>query len=167
MIGGTNNASEEINARRLSGTENQGGLRRQRYDTGGRRQEDESRAQLHEQTYRPREQHEGRRPDEPVQTAGAVGDRSFGGRSMTDEGKAAVVISLWTIAFNAGILLAASMSKSIGFMLAISATLILITFFRADARIEAERRRRKKYQEDIERRIEEVLSNGSDIHSDR
>ena len=47
---------------------------------------------------------------------------------MTDEGKAAVVISLWTIAFNAGILLAASMSKSIGFMLAISATLILITF---------------------------------------
>ena len=86
---------------------------------------------------------------------------------MSDEGKAAVVISLWTIAFNAGILLAASMSKSVGFMLAISATLILITFFRADARIEAERRRRKKYQEDIGRRIKEAMSHGSNNDSDR
>lgn len=76
---------------------------------------------------------------------------------MSDEGKAAVVISLWTIAFNAGILLAATMSKSIGFMLAISATAILIMYFRADARIEAERRRRKRYQEDAERRAEEAM----------
>lgn len=76
---------------------------------------------------------------------------------MTDEGKAAVVISLWTIAFNAGILLAAGVSKPIGFMLSISATLILIMYFHADARIEAEKRRRKRYQQDAERRAEEAM----------
>ena len=76
---------------------------------------------------------------------------------MSDEGKAAVVISLWTIAFNAGLLVAASGSKPIGFMLAITATVILITYFHADARIEAERRRRKKYQADAERRAREAL----------
>lgn len=76
---------------------------------------------------------------------------------MTDEGKAAVVISLWTIAFNAGLLVAASGSKPIGFMLAITATVILITYFHADARIEAERHRRKKYQADAERRAREAL----------
>ena len=76
---------------------------------------------------------------------------------MTDEGKAAVVISLWTIASNAGLLVAAGGSKPIGFMLAITATVILITYFHADARIEAERRRRKKYQADAERRAREAL----------
>ena len=76
---------------------------------------------------------------------------------MTDEGKAAVVISLWTIAFNAGLLVAAGGSKPIGCMLAITATVILITYFHADARIEAERRRRKKYQADAERRAREAL----------
>ena len=76
---------------------------------------------------------------------------------MSDEGRAAVVISLWTISFNAGLLLAASWSKPIGFMLAITATVILITYFHADARIEAERRRRKKYQADAERRAREAL----------
>lgn len=78
---------------------------------------------------------------------------------MSDEGRAAVVISLWTISFNAGLLLAASWSKPIGFMLAITATIILISYFRADARIEAERRRRKRYQADAERRVREALKN--------
>lgn len=78
---------------------------------------------------------------------------------MSDEGRAAVVISLWTISFNAGLLLAASWSKSIGFMLAISATAILIMYLRADTRIEAERRRRKRYQADAERRVREALKN--------
>lgn len=81
---------------------------------------------------------------------------------MTNEGKAAAVISLWAIAFNAGLLLAASWSKPIGLMLAISATLIFLVFLAEDARVEAERRRRLRYQQDCERRAEEVLKNDKD-----
>lgn len=76
---------------------------------------------------------------------------------MSDEGKCGVVLALWTIAFNAGLLVAADGSKPIGFMLMISATAILLTYLRADARIEAEKRRRKRYQQDCERRAEEAL----------
>lgn len=76
---------------------------------------------------------------------------------MTEEGKGAVILSLWAIAFNAGVLLAAADCKGIGFMLMLTATAILITYLRADARVDAERRRRKKYQEDTERRIEEAM----------
>lgn len=86
---------------------------------------------------------------------------------MSDEGRAAVVISLWTIAFNAGILLAAGVNRPIGFMLAISATVILVMYFHSDARIEAERRRRKRYQEDAERRIKEAMKHDRDTDTDR
>lgn len=78
---------------------------------------------------------------------------------MTNEGKAAAVISLWAIAFNAGLLLAASWSKPIGLMLAISATLIFLVYLAEDARVEAERRRRLRYQQDCERRVEEAMNN--------
>lgn len=78
---------------------------------------------------------------------------------MTDEGKGAVVLSLWVIAFNAGVLLAAADCKGIGFMLMLTATAILVTYLRADGRVEAERRRRLRYQQDCERRAEEVLKN--------
>ena len=78
---------------------------------------------------------------------------------MTNEGKAAAVISLWAIAFNAGLLLAASWSKPIGLMLAISATLIFLVFLAEDARVEAERRRRLRYQQECERRIQEAMNN--------
>lgn len=78
---------------------------------------------------------------------------------MSDEGRGTAVISLWAIAFNAGLLLAASWSKPIGLMLAISATLIFLVYLAEDARVEAERRRRLKYQQDCERRAEEVLKN--------
>jgi hypothetical protein len=81
---------------------------------------------------------------------------------MTNEGKAAAVISLWAIAFNAGLLLAASWSKPIGLMLAISATLIFLVYLAEDARVEAERRRRLRYQQDCERRIQEATRNDKD-----
>ena len=77
---------------------------------------------------------------------------------MTEEGKGATVLSLWAIAFNAGVLLAAGDCKGIGFMLMLTATAILITYLRADARVEAEKRRRKKYESDCERRIEEAMN---------
>ena len=81
---------------------------------------------------------------------------------MTNEGKAAAVISLWAIAFNAGLLLAASWSKPIGLMLAISATLIFLVYLAEDTRVEAERRRRLRYQQDCERRIQEATRNDKD-----
>lgn len=76
---------------------------------------------------------------------------------MSDEGKAAVVISLWTIAFNAGILLAAGANRAIGFMLAVTATVILVVYLRADARVDAEKRRRRHYQADADKRAREAL----------
>ena len=81
---------------------------------------------------------------------------------MTDEGRAGICIALWSIAFHAGMFIAAGVSKPVGLMLMGCATAILVAMLRADGRVEAERRRRKKYQEDIERRIEEVLKNDED-----
>ena len=77
---------------------------------------------------------------------------------MTDEGKGAVVLSLWVIAFNAGVLLAAAGCKGIELMLMLTATAILATYLRADARVDAEKRRRLKYQQDCERRIQEATN---------
>lgn len=76
---------------------------------------------------------------------------------MTDEGKGAVVLSLWVVAFNAGVLLAAADCKGIGFMLMLTATAILVTYLRADARVDAEKRRRKKYEADCAKRAREAL----------
>ena len=81
---------------------------------------------------------------------------------MSDEGKGAVVLSLWVIAFNAGVLLAAAGCKGIGLMLMLTATAILVTYLRADGRVEAEKRRRLKYQQDCERRAEEAMKNDED-----
>lgn len=46
---------------------------------------------------------------------------------MSDESKAAIAVSLWCVAFNGGILLAAE-HKAVGFMIAISATLIFLVY---------------------------------------
>lgn len=46
---------------------------------------------------------------------------------MSDESKAAIAVSLWCIAFNGGILLAAE-HKAVGFMIAVSATLIFLVY---------------------------------------
>lgn len=81
---------------------------------------------------------------------------------MSDEGKAGVSIALWSIAFHAGVLVAAGINKPVGLMLMACATAILIAALRADGRVEAERRRRLRYQQDCERRAEEVLKNDKD-----
>ncbi|HCJ40581.1 hypothetical protein [uncultured Ruminococcus sp.] len=73
---------------------------------------------------------------------------------MSDESKAAIAVSLW-IAFNGGILLAAE-HKAVGFMIAISATLIFLVYLAGDIRLEAEKKRRKRYQQDCARREQEV-----------
>lgn len=79
---------------------------------------------------------------------------------MTNEGKAAVIITLWSIAFHAGVFVAAGVSKPVGLMLMGCATAILVAMLRADGRVEAERRRRLRYQQDCEKRAEEVLRHG-------
>ena len=78
---------------------------------------------------------------------------------MTDESRAGICIALWSIAFHAGVFVAAGVSKPVGLMLMGCATAILVAMLRADGRVEAERRRRLKYQQDCERRAEEVLRN--------
>ena len=74
---------------------------------------------------------------------------------MSDESKAAIAVSLWCVAFNGGILLAAE-HKAVGFMIAISATLIFLVYLAGDIRLEAEKKRRKRYQQDCARREQEV-----------
>lgn len=74
---------------------------------------------------------------------------------MDDETKATIAVSLWCIAFNGGILLAAE-HKAVGFMIAISATLIFLVYLAGDIRLEAEKKRRKRYQQDCARREQEV-----------
>ena len=53
--------------------------------------------------------------------------------------------------------MAAGVNKTVGLMMMACATAILISVLRADRRIEAEKRRRRKYQEDAERRAEEAM----------
>lgn len=79
---------------------------------------------------------------------------------MTDESRAGICIALWSIAFHAGVFVAAGVSKPVGLMLMGCATAILVAMLRADGRVEAERRRRLKYQQDCEKRAEEVLRHG-------
>ena len=74
---------------------------------------------------------------------------------MDDETKATIAVSLWCIAFNGGILLAAE-HKAVGFMIAVSATLIFLVYLAGDIRLEAEKKRRKRYQQDCARREQEV-----------
>ena len=81
---------------------------------------------------------------------------------MTDEGKAGICIALWSIAFHAGVFVAAGVSKPVGLMLMGCATAILVATLRADGRVEAERRRRLRYQQDCERRTEEAMKNDED-----
>lgn len=78
---------------------------------------------------------------------------------MTNEGKAAVATALWCIAFNSGIILAAE-HKALGFMLAISATVIFLIYLIEDAKAEhikkAKDERLKNYKADCARREQEA-----------
>lgn len=76
---------------------------------------------------------------------------------MSDEGKASVVVALWTLAFTAGLFIA-DQAKPLGFMIMIASTLVLAIILRADAKVEAEKRRRRRYEADCARRAEEAHS---------
>jgi high-affinity K+ transport system ATPase subunit B len=88
---------------------------------------------------------------------------------MSDEGRASVATALWCIAFNSGIILAAE-HKALGFMLAISATLIFLVYLAEEAKAEhiksAKDNRLEKYKEDCARREQEALKNARHIDSD-
>lgn len=78
---------------------------------------------------------------------------------MTNEGKAAIATALWCISFNSGIILAAE-HKALGFMLAISATVIFLIYLIEDAKAEHIKRssgkRLENYKADCARREEEA-----------
>lgn len=76
---------------------------------------------------------------------------------MTNEGKAGICIALWSIAFHAGMFIAAGVSKPVGLMLMGCATAILVAMLRAEGRVDAEKRRRKKYEADCAKRAREAL----------
>ena len=76
---------------------------------------------------------------------------------MTDEGKATALIALWSIAFHAGMFIAAFFNRPIGFTLMVCSTLVLAVYLRAEARLDAEIHRRKRYQQDCARRAEEAM----------
>lgn len=73
-----------------------------------------------------------------------------------DENKAAVICIAWSITFIVGMFMTAILSKPFGITLMVVSTLILIIYLRADGRIEAEKKRRKLYEQDCERRAEEA-----------
>ena len=77
---------------------------------------------------------------------------------MTDEGKATALIALWSIAFHAGMFTAAFFNRPIGFTLMICSSVVLAVYLHEDGKLEAERRRRKRYEADCERRAKEAMN---------
>lgn len=87
---------------------------------------------------------------------------------MSDEGRAAWAIILWSVGFHAGVFIAAGMNKAVGLTLMICSTAILIAVLCADAKIQTEKRARRKWQEYSEKLIMEALKNAGyiDNHAD-
>ena len=81
---------------------------------------------------------------------------------MDDEGQAGIAILLWSIAFHAGMVIAAGINKPVGLMLMACSTAILIFALNADRKLQAEKKARNKYREDAERRIQEAMENVED-----
>ena len=73
-----------------------------------------------------------------------------------DEDRAALVSVLWSFAFLVGMFIAAFVSRAYGITLMATSTIILILYIRWDDRLEHERQRRRRYEEDCERRTEEA-----------
>jgi len=76
---------------------------------------------------------------------------------MSNEGKATALIALWSIAFHAGMFIAAVFNRPIGFTLMVCATLVLAVYLRAEARLDAEIHRRRRYEQDCARRTKEAM----------
>lgn len=85
---------------------------------------------------------------------------------MSDEGKATWAIILWSIAFHSGVFIAAGINKPVGMTLMLCSTAILITVLLADSRLQAEKRARRRWQENQEKLILEALKNAGYIDSD-
>lgn len=73
-----------------------------------------------------------------------------------DEDRAALVSVLWSFAFLIGMFIAAFTSRAYGITLMAVSTIILILYLRWDDRLEHERQRRRRYEEDCARREREV-----------
>ena len=73
-----------------------------------------------------------------------------------DEDRAALVSVLWSFAFLIGMFIAAFTSRAYGITLMAVSTIILILYLRWDDRLEHERQRRRRYEEDCERRTREA-----------
>jgi steroid 5-alpha reductase family enzyme len=73
-----------------------------------------------------------------------------------DEDRAALVSVLWSFAFLIGMFIAAFASRAYGITLMAVSTIILILYLRWDDRLEHERQRRRRYEEDCERRTREA-----------
>ncbi|MBP5378811.1 MAG: hypothetical protein J6Y64_04645 [Ruminococcus sp.] len=88
---------------------------------------------------------------------------------MDDEGQAGVAILLWSIAFHAGMFIAAGINKPVGLMLMACSTAILIFALNADRKLQAEKKARNKYREDAERRILEAIRNSreANVHDEQ
>lgn len=73
-----------------------------------------------------------------------------------DEDRAALVSVLWSFAFLIGMFISAFASRAYGITLMAVSTIILILYIRWDDRLEHERQRRRRYEEDCARREREV-----------
>lgn len=73
-----------------------------------------------------------------------------------DEDRAALVSVLWSLTFLIGMFIAAFASRAYGITLMATSTIILILYIRWDDRLEHERQRRRRYEEDCERRTREA-----------
>ena len=73
-----------------------------------------------------------------------------------DEDRAAIVCILWSIAFLAGMFIAAFFARAYGITLMVVSSMILGLYLRWDDRLEHERQRRRRYEEDCARREREV-----------
>lgn len=75
---------------------------------------------------------------------------------MSDEAKCTILLTAWLTVFAVGMLIADSMSRPVGLLLMAFSTIYTATVFWVDSRIEAEKRRRRRYEEDCNRRAEEA-----------
>ena len=73
-----------------------------------------------------------------------------------DEDRAALVSVLWSFVFLIGMFIAAFVARAYGITLMAVSTIILILYLRWDDRLEHERQRRRRYEEDCARREREV-----------
>ena len=73
-----------------------------------------------------------------------------------DEDRAALVSVLWSFAFLIGMFISAFVARAYGITLMAVSTIILILYIRWDDRLEHERQRRRRYEEDCARREREV-----------